>query len=44
MKIDEKNYPEVYLEPCKYKIKKRRLVDFIDTVLNLNSDNSNDSE
>ena len=30
MKIDKKNYPQVYLEQRKYKVKKRNLVDFID--------------
>ena len=44
MKIDKKNYPQVYLGQCKYKDEKRRLVDFIDTELDLNSDDSDDSE
>ena len=30
LKVDRKNYPQVYLEQCKYKIKKRKPVDFID--------------
>ena len=30
LKIDKKNYPQVYLEQCKYKIKKGELVNFID--------------
>ena len=30
MKIDQKNYPQVYLEQCKYKIKKKKEVNFID--------------
>ena len=30
MKLYKKNYPQVYLEQCKYKIKKRKLLDFID--------------
>ena len=39
MKIDEKTiYPQVYLEECKYKITKRRLVDFIDSELDLDFD------
>ena len=37
--IDKKNYPQVYLEQCKYKIKKRELVNFIDDDIG-----SNDSE
>ena len=36
MKIDKKNYPQVYLEQCKYKGKKKKLVDFIDAELDLN--------
>ena len=40
MKIDKKNYPQVYLEQWKYKEKKRRPVDFIDTELDLDSDDS----
>ena len=40
MKKDKKNYPQVYLEQCKYKIKKRKLVDFIDAELDLNSADS----
>ena len=38
LKIHKKNYPHVYLEQCKYKIKKRELVNFIDD--DLSSDDS----
>ena len=31
LKIDKKVYPQTYLEQCKYKIKKRKLVSFIDS-------------
>ena len=31
LKIDKKTYPQAYLEECKYKIKKRKLVSFIDS-------------
>ena len=31
LKIDKKAYPEAYLEECKYKLKKRKLVSFIDS-------------
>ena len=31
LKIDKKAYPQAYLEECKYKIKKRKLVSFIDS-------------
>ena len=30
LRVDKKNYPQVYLDQCKYKMKKRRLVDFTD--------------
>ena len=30
LKIDKKAYPQAYLEECKYKLKKRKLVSFID--------------
>ena len=30
LKIDTKAYPQAYLEECKYKLKKRKLVSFID--------------
>ena len=36
LKIDKKNYPKVYLEQCKYKTKKRELVNFIDDDLTPN--------
>ena len=38
----KKNYPQVYLEQCKYKIEKRELVSFIDNEVNLSSDDSDD--
>ena len=31
LKADKKVYPQAYLEQCKYKLKKRKPVDFIDT-------------
>ena len=40
LKVDKKNYPQVYLEQCKYKIKRRKLVDFIDAEADLSSDDS----
>ena len=30
LKIDKKTYPQAYLEECKYKLKKRKPVSFID--------------
>ena len=29
LKIDQKTYPQVYLEQCKYKLKKRKPIHFI---------------
>ena len=42
MKIDKKNHPQVYLEECKYKIKKIQMSRFINT--ELDSDSESDSE
>ena len=42
LKVDKKNYPQVYLQQCKYKIKRRKSVDFIDAELDLTSDDSDD--
>ena len=44
LRVDKKNYPQVYLEQCKYKIKKRELISFIDDEINLSSNNSDDSD
>ena len=45
MKIDKKNYSEVYLEECKYKIKKKKMVKFIDSELDPGDfDYCNDSD
>ena len=38
LKVDKKNYPQVYLEQYKYKIKRKKLVDFIDAEADLSSD------
>ena len=38
LRRDKKNYPQVYLEQCKHKIKKRELVSFIDDEVDLSSD------
>ena len=37
LKVDKKHYPHVYLEQCKYKIKRRKPVDFIDAEVDLSS-------
>ena len=38
MRIEKKNYPQVYLKECKYKIKKMRMSRFINTVLESESE------
>ena len=43
LKIDKKAYPQAYLEECKYKLKKRKLVSFIDSeIIDNDSDIDND--
>ena len=38
-KIDKRAYPQAYLEQCKYKIKKRKIVNYIDDeIIDENSD------
>ena len=38
MKMEKKNYPQVYLEECKYKVKKKKMPEFMNGKLNSNSD------
>ena len=42
IKMRKKNYPQFFLEECRYKIKKTKMSEFIDT--QLESDSSSDSE
>ena len=42
MRIEKKNFPKVYLEECKYKIKKIQMSRFINT--ELDSDSESDAE
>ena len=42
MRMDKKNYPQVYLEECKYRVKKIQMSRFINT--ELKSDSESDSE
>ena len=44
LRADKKNYPQVYLEQCKYKIRKRELVNFIYDEVDLSSSDSDDSD
>ena len=43
LKIDKKAYPQAYLEECKYKLKKRKLVSFINSKI-IDDDDRDDSE
>ena len=39
VKIDKRLYPQAYLEQCKYKLKKRKVVNYInDEIIDENSD------
>ena len=33
MKLEKKNYPQVYLEECKYRVNGKKMADFIDVEL-----------
>ena len=44
MKFDKKNHPQVYLEECKYRVKKIQMSRFINTELKSDSDSETDSE
>ena len=45
LKIDKKAYLQAYLEECKYKLKKRKLVSFIDSeIIDDDSDSDIDSD
>ena len=43
LKVDKITYPQAYLEQCKYKLKKRKRVNYID-LKNIDYDSENDSE
>ena len=44
MRIEKKNFPQVYLEECKYKIKKIQISRFINTELDLDSESDSESD
>ena len=44
MKMDKKYVPQVYLEECKYKIKKIQMSRFINTELDLDSESDSESD
>ena len=44
MRIDKKNHPQVYLEECKYRVKKIQMSRFINTELKSDSESESNSE
>ena len=44
MRMEKKNYPQVYLEECKYRIKKIQMSRFINTELKSESESESESE
>ena len=44
MRMDKKNHPQVYLEECKYRIKKIQMSRFINTELKSDSESESNSE
>ena len=44
MKMNKKDYPQLYLEECRYEIKKKKMVKFTDVELNLDDSDSSNSE
>ena len=44
MKMKKKNYPQVYLEECKYRMKKTKMSKFINTELESESESQSELE
>ena len=44
MKMDKRNYPQVYLEECKYRVKKIQISRFITAELKSNSESDSEAE
>ena len=44
MRMDKKNHPQVYLEECKYRVKKIRMSKFINSELESDSDSDSNSD
>ena len=44
MKMNKKNYPQVYLEECKYQIKKIHTPRFINTELETDSESEEETD
>ena len=38
LRMEKKNYPQVYLEECKYRMKKRKMIKFIEAELESESE------
>ena len=43
LKINKRAYPQAYLEQCKYKLKKRKIVNYIDDEI-IDEDSDSDSD
>ena len=44
MRVEKKNYPQIYLEECRYKTKKTKMTKFINTVLESESESESELE
>ena len=44
MRMDKKNHPQVYLEECKYRVKKLQMSRFINAELESDSDLDSESD
>ena len=44
MRMEKKNYPQVYLEECQHKMKKRKITKFIEAELELESESELESD
>ena len=44
IKANKKNYPQVYLEECKHKVKKIQMPKFINAEVKLDSDSDSEAE
>ena len=44
MRMDKKNYPQVYLEECKYRMKKTKMTNFINVELESESESELESD
>ena len=42
--MEKKNYPQIYLEECKYRVKKTNMIKLIQAELELESESDTESE